>query len=208
MVSNNNERRRPNLRRIVDLISASTAAAIIFVSIALFSTASPSAHALVAPSASPQHCPLRRIPPSPIDRKSPTFHIPTKPERRGDRTSRRYIDERIGAAECIDVDAELAIHPVESTAPLPASSPCRPLPRLFRACCALRAQSKTIKANDRQLYFNFVENNSLFPNLKTGSTLPTGLILRVFRAWCTLRAQAKTIKENDRQLYFNFVENN
>jgi len=175
MVSNNNESRRPNRRRIVDLVSTSTAAAIIFISVALLSTTHPSAYALVAPSASPQHRPLLRIrPPSPFDRSSPTFHLPIKPEPRGDRTVRRYIDERIGADECIGVDAKLVFHPVESTTPSPASPPL--LLRLFRALCALRAQVKTIKKNDRQLYFNFVENQSLYTNLETESTLPTGFV--------------------------------
>jgi len=208
MVSNNNERRYPNRRRIVALVSPSTAAAIILVFITLFSTAHPSAHALVAPSASPQHRSLRRIPPSPFDRSSPTFHIPTKPEPRGDRTVRCYIDEWTGAAECIDVGAELAIHPVELTAPPPVSPPRHPILRLFHAGSTLRAQVKTIKKNDRQLYFNFVVNKSLDANLMTGSTKPTGLVLCLFRAWCALRAQVKTTKKNDRQLYFNFVENN
>jgi len=207
MVSNNNERRRPNRRRIVELVSTSTAAAIIFASIVLFSTAHPSVHALVAPSASPQHRSLRRTHPSPIVRSSPTFHIPTKPEPRADCTVRRYIDERIGADKCIDVDAKPAFHPVGSTGPPPASPPRHPILRLFRAGCTLRVQVKTIKKRDRQLYFNFVENYSLSAKRKTGSTLPPRLVLCLFRDWCALRAQAKTIKKNDRQLYFNFVEN-
>merc|ERR1719356_1728994 len=166
VVSSSNKRRNPGRRRTVhDLVSTSTTAAVIFSSIVLLSRAHPSVHALITPSTMPQNRPLRhKTPSSPIDRTSRTFSIPTKSGPWTDHTVLGYIDERISVDEWI-----------ESTILPPVPTPNRPLRRFFRACCELKAQVKTIKKRDRQLYFEFVESQQLLDanDVKTESILQT-----------------------------------
>jgi len=216
MTSNNNEWRHPNRLRIV--MSAVTA----------LLSATPSAHALVAPpSASPQHRPLRRV----------TLPSPMKLAPRADRTALRYLDER--------TDAAPAFRNVRTLREQARTIEQHDVTPVFRNLWTLREQARTIKQHDRQLYFDFVNSaestapGSAFPprplqrlarergsaptsapSATPGETTsevpsaapsaglsPSSLLFSLPLSVASLWTQARTVAEDDRRRYFDFVEN-
>jgi len=183
-------------------------AVVVFASTGLLTlSTTPSAHALVAPSAAPHQRPLRRT----------ALPSPSRPDSRADRTVLRYIDERTA-----DADRTVLHYIHKRTA---ADAYAEPVLRGDDAwtLSSLREQAKTIKQRDRRDYFDFVASNvesaapdSVLPpqprqrldppGAAPGPAPPSSLLSSLPSSVAALWTQARTVAEDDRRLYFDFVQ--